>query len=41
MESFFDTNYDNNMKYLASIDFSNFDASLVTSFEKRFMGVIH
>ena len=38
MESFFDSNYDNNMKYLASIDFSNFDASLVTSFEKMFYG---
>ena len=38
MESFFDSNYDNNMKYLASIDFSHFDASLVTSFEKMFYG---
>ena len=38
LESFFDSNYDNNVKYLASIDFSNFEATSVTSFKKMFYG---
>ena len=38
LESFFDSNLHNNMKYIASIDFTNFDASLVTSFKRLFYG---
>ena len=40
MESFFDSNYDSNMKYLASTDFSHFNTILVRSFKNMFYGCI-
>ena len=36
MESFFDSDYDNNMKNLVSIDLSQFDSSIVSHFKKMF-----
>ncbi len=38
MESFFDADYDENMKNVISIDLSHFDLSLVSHFEKMFYG---
>ena len=35
---FFSINYDQNMKYLKSIDFSNFDSSCITDISKLFSG---
>ncbi len=36
LESFFDSSYESKVKYIISIDFSHFDASLVTNFKKMF-----
>jgi len=38
LESFFDADYDENAKKIGSIDFSNFDSTLVTSLRKLFNG---
>ena len=38
LQFFFDRNTDNNIKYLKSINFDNFDTSLVTNMEKMFYG---
>ena len=40
MESFFDSDYDNNMKNLVSIDLSQFNSSIVSHFKKMFYGCI-
>ena len=38
MESFFDSDYDNNMKNVVKIDLSQFDSSLLSHFKKMFYG---
>ena len=38
LESFFDIYYDENVQFLVSIDFTNFDSSLVTTFYRLFNG---
>ena len=38
LESFFDSNYDNNMKYLASVDFSNYNPDFIMNFKNMFYG---